>query len=156
VEYYNGWHKIGESSLPPFSFEWKNIPFGEIKLKAICYDIEGASQSSSIITLDSKIITGLEETEDQVSIVRVFPNPARKEINFEIEDKPASGIIIDLYSIQGKHILQIGKNSLEPGSNTICVPLKKRINPGLYFYSIRLNNNEAMKVISGKFLVESE
>jgi hypothetical protein len=80
VEFYNDWHKIGQSNEPPYSFTWKKPPYGTVQLSAKVIDKSGFSNKSetvqittipldyqvSVVVTDS--ITGLPVANCEVKI----------------------------------------------------------------------------------------
>ena len=53
VEFYNDWHKIGQSNEPPYSFTWKKPPYGKVQLSAKVVDKSGFSTKSETVTINS-------------------------------------------------------------------------------------------------------
>jgi hypothetical protein len=49
VEFYNDWHKIGQSNKAPFSFKWKNPKYGTAKISAKIVDKRGFSAKSGVV-----------------------------------------------------------------------------------------------------------
>ena len=80
VEFYNDWHKIGQSNEPPYNFTWKKSPYGTVHLSAKAVDKSGFSAKSetiqiTTIPLDYKVsvvvtdsITGLPVAACDVKI----------------------------------------------------------------------------------------
>jgi endoglucanase len=80
VEFYNEWHKIGQSNEPPYNFTWKKPPYGTAQLSAKVIDKSGFSNKSetiqiTTIPLDYKVsvvvtdsITGLPVATCEVKI----------------------------------------------------------------------------------------
>jgi endoglucanase len=48
MEYFHGRHKIGESSTPPFSFTWENVPVESPDIMVVAHDNEGARTTRSL------------------------------------------------------------------------------------------------------------
>jgi len=53
VEFYNDWHKIGQSNEPPYNFKWKNPTYGIVQLLAKVVDKSGFSTKSKTIQVTS-------------------------------------------------------------------------------------------------------
>ncbi len=67
VEYYNGWHKIGQSDEAPYSFIWEKPKYGSAKLSAKVVDKSGYSSKSEevnveILPADFKISIGVKDS----------------------------------------------------------------------------------------------
>lgn len=64
VEFYNGETKIGEDTTSPFSFSWNVASVGNHSLKAIATDNEGATATSSIISISVQEVKKCVETSN--------------------------------------------------------------------------------------------
>jgi hypothetical protein len=51
VEFYNDWHKIGQSNEPPYNFTWKKPPYGTVQLSAKVVDKSGFSNKSETVQI---------------------------------------------------------------------------------------------------------
>jgi hypothetical protein len=51
VEFYNDWHKIGQSNIAPYSFTWKKPAYGTAKLTAKVIDKSGFSNKSETVQI---------------------------------------------------------------------------------------------------------
>ena len=51
VEFYNGWHKIGQTNSAPFNFTWKKPIYGTAELSAKVVDKRGFSAKSEIVEI---------------------------------------------------------------------------------------------------------
>lgn len=63
VEFYNEWHKIGQSNEPPYNFTWKKPPYGTVQLSAKVVDKSGFSNKSETVQITTIPL------EYQVSVV---------------------------------------------------------------------------------------
>ncbi len=54
VEYYNDWHKIGQSNEAPYQFTWKRPVYGDVKLLAKVVDKSGFSTKSEVVEINAK------------------------------------------------------------------------------------------------------
>ncbi len=54
VEFYNDWHKIGQSNKAPFQFTWEKPGYGTAKLSAKVVDKSGFSAKSGVIEITVK------------------------------------------------------------------------------------------------------
>jgi endo-1,3(4)-beta-glucanase len=64
VEFYDGETKIGEDTTSPFSFSWNGASVGNHSLKAIATDNEGATATSSIISISVQEVKKCVETSN--------------------------------------------------------------------------------------------
>ena len=51
VEFYNDWHKIGQSNESPYNFTWKKPPYGTVQLSAKVVDKSGFSNKSETVQI---------------------------------------------------------------------------------------------------------
>jgi hypothetical protein len=63
VEFYNEWHKIGQSNEPPYNFTWKKPTYGTVQLSAKVIDKSGFSNKSETVQITTIPL------EYQVSVV---------------------------------------------------------------------------------------
>jgi hypothetical protein len=54
VEFYNGWHKIGQTNEVPFAFTWEKPVYGNVVLSAKITDKSGFSTSSDSVWFEVK------------------------------------------------------------------------------------------------------
>jgi len=52
VEFYSGTARIGTVTTAPYSMTWTSVPAGTYSLHAVAYDADGASATSSPVTID--------------------------------------------------------------------------------------------------------
>ncbi len=52
VEFYNDWHKIGQTNKAPFQFAWKKPVYGRVKLSAKVVDKSGFSSKSEAVEIN--------------------------------------------------------------------------------------------------------
>jgi endoglucanase len=75
VEFYNDWHKIGQSNEPPYSFTWKKPVYGTVKISAKVVDKSGYSAKSETVTVQTSPPTGFGSLQNDKEFLAVFPNP---------------------------------------------------------------------------------
>jgi hypothetical protein len=56
VEFYQGSTKLGEDTVPPYSYTWQSIPAGDFNLTAVASDNHGAETTSEVVHI--KVIGG--------------------------------------------------------------------------------------------------
>jgi len=108
VEFYNGWHKIGQSNEPPYSFTWNKPVYGTVKLSAKVTDKSGFSAKSETVTVQTSPPTGFGFLQKDKEFLAVFPNPVSDflEIN-------SSGEIetVEIFSSTGSKMNLISGNT---------------------------------------------
>jgi hypothetical protein len=101
VEFYNDWHKIGQSNEPPYSFTWKKPAYGTVKLSAKVVDKSGFSAKSETITVLTSPPTGYQSLQNEKGYLTVFPNPVSDFIEIESSEKIAT---VEIFGITGSKI----------------------------------------------------
>lgn len=105
VEFYDGETKIGEDTTSPFSFSWNGASVGNHSLKAIATDNEGATATSSIISISVQEVKKCVETSNvaqQGSFSTGFKATFETigtsvKISFELLDTNRAGVIAYLW-----------------------------------------------------------
>ena len=102
-----------------------------------------------LIKLDSlgNFVLSIDDYKKESSLISVFPNPARNEINFQLNSTIGNQIQqIEIFSSLGQKLKKI--TSLE--KTNLKVNIESFVD-GLYFYKITTVKNQ---IITGKFLVK--
>jgi hypothetical protein len=101
VEFYNGWHKIGESTEESFSLTWHNNMPGPYQISAIAFDNKGAYTKAEIITR----IKEIPYNEENMGF-NIYPVPAGNELKLEFTlDFPANATV-EIFNMEGLLICQ--------------------------------------------------
>ncbi|MBW6535320.1 MAG: glycoside hydrolase family 9 protein [Mariniphaga sp.] len=108
VEFYNDWHKIGQSNEPPYSFTWEKPAYGIVKLSAKVIDKSGFSAKSETVTVQSSPPTGFNSLQKDKGFFSVFPNPVSDflEINSSGEIE-----MVEIFSLTGSKINPVSGNT---------------------------------------------
>lgn len=104
---------------------------------------------SNCVLKDASILTGNEELASDPSIneLKVFPNPTSGAVTFEFRINVDANVTIDISSIVGAHVYRIFDADVM-ATETQSVLFDKPILPGVYFYTMRWND----QTITGKFI----
>jgi protocatechuate 3,4-dioxygenase beta subunit len=91
------------------------------------------------------IATGLgnleKENAKNFALGQNFPNPYTTETGIPFQLAQTSGVILDLYDLQGKKITTISKNDLPAGEHVIQLDMKSLGLPiGNYIYQLEVKN----------------
>lgn len=105
VEFYDGETKIGEDTTSPFSFSWNGASVGNHSLKAIATDNEGATATSSIISISVQEVKKCVETSNvaqqgsfSTGYKATFETIGTSvKISFELLDTNRAGVIAYLW-----------------------------------------------------------
>ena len=153
VEFYNSWHKIGESKRAPFDFTWEYVSEGDLKLVAKAYDSEGLSGISDTVNITSTVVTGSIDEELNINAsIRIFPNPNRGSLFIEIPDE-IRNIQFMLIDINGKLVYETHELKNPLGENLYLIKLPK-LNKGIYAYVLKSLNLYEDQYKTGKILID--
>ena len=155
VEFYNGWHKVGESTEPPFTFEWYQPTAGDIKLSAKVTDRRGYYAYSDTISFDNiSTVTAIDEQFDRDFELNVYPNPTDGKVFFDFTLKEKTNIDIRLYNLSGDTLIQTRTGVMAQGRRSAQVILPKNLTPGLYIYELNSSQSVGMLTRRGKIRIE--
>lgn len=141
VELYSNGTKIGEDNTAPYSFDWKDVPFGKYTLTAKAFDNTGASSLSTPVGITvTDIVNGSEEEEE--NILLAYPNPFYNEIRVRYTRPIRQLTLINLLGVT----MEL---SYEPMGNYVYAASIESLPPGVYVLRIR---NERGKVLLRKLV----
>jgi endoglucanase len=84
VEFYNDWHKIGQSNEPPYTFTWLKPPVGNVIVSGKVVDKSGFSAKSEKVSVKISPVTGIDERQNQkAALMKVYPNPVTGLLQIE-------------------------------------------------------------------------
>jgi regulation of enolase protein 1 (concanavalin A-like superfamily) len=63
VEFYAGTTLLNSDTSAPFSFTWSSVPAGNYSIKAVAYDADGGSASSTVATVSVTAVTSTAPTQ---------------------------------------------------------------------------------------------
>ena len=127
VEYYNGWHKLGESTSFPFVLSCKlNMP-APLNIIAVATDNKGAQSSATLAT-------GLDEQTPTSEVVLIYPVPCSNEFTLEFYLDFTAEVKVEIYDTSGKLITTRAYAGLNPGkqSLTLSSAAQDSFIPGTY------------------------
>ena len=114
VEYYNGWHKLGESTTSPFTFTWHvNMP-APYEITAVAVDNKGACAQASLVS-------GLEKTAVDYQEFRLHQAPGSNELTLEFNLDFPAGATLEIYDTGGKLISCRSYTDLVPGRQYLTI-----------------------------------
>jgi len=97
-------------------------------------------------------ITGIKE-ENISSVVKVFPNPAQNQVQFNFDLAQSSVVSLYLYDVKGRLVDKVLHQAQIPaGNQQIPYAIKSHIKPGMYTYSVNIGS----VLSSGKLVVTAE
>jgi len=97
-------------------------------------------------------ITGIKE-ENISSVVKVFPNPAQNQVQFNFDLAQSSLVSLYLYDVKGRLVDKVLHQAQIPaGNQQIPYAIKSHIKPGMYTYSVNIGS----VLSSGKLVVTAE
>jgi endoglucanase len=129
VEFYNGWHKLGESTQSPFTFKWKNNMPGPYLISAIAFDNKGAYTKAEISTG----INNQSSNEENTGF-NLYPVPASNELKLEFTiDFPADATV-EIFNTNGQLVFREKLSLSGPQQQVIDIALDdhRMFTPGSY------------------------
>jgi hypothetical protein len=149
VEYFNGWHKLGESTAIPFTFTWHVNMSAPYDISAVAVDNKGARTKASLVS-------GLEKSPEDLEGLSVHPAPGSNEIAIEFNlDFPAEATI-EMYDTGGKLISCISYTGLVPGRQYLTLRSFKAKNKiqGSYLLRLTASSGTNLFQISRLFVIQ--
>jgi hypothetical protein len=145
VEYFNRWHKIGESTKAPFSTTFRNIYSGQLKLTARVTDKMGMVGKSDTVTITSKPNKVKNALKKEFTF-KAYPNPISSQVTFEYELEKDNLIRIEIFDLSGKKVSIVQDGFQKAGLYQVKWDLvsmdKTSVDPGVYLCRYVLNNQE--------------
>jgi photosystem II stability/assembly factor-like uncharacterized protein len=141
VEFYIGDKKMGEDSIPPFDFAWKNPEAGDYIIYAVAIDKAGQkaySPEKTIRITDSDTVVA-----EAASVVfnhkpfTIFPNPILNR-SFKVytgNEFLGKEVFIQIFDLKGNLLYA----STGIGNNYTVTP-EDLVNPGIYLVKFRKEN----------------
>jgi len=136
------------------NFNFNNIAYGTYILHAedagVITNYEtitiSANNPTAIVQLYNAILSVLNFNDNiaAIKVSDVFPNPVQQELNINIELAYSSNLIIELYNILGKKIIE-NSYSLTNGKHTISIPVDE-LSKGIYFIHVSSADNKFSEV----------
>jgi hypothetical protein len=120
VEFFNGTSKLGETTVSPYLFVWKNVPVGVYSITAVATDNRNATSVSSEVVVVVSVITALEpgtsgDNKNKESLV-LYPNPNSGRFSLEIENSDQhEKKLITIFDLSGRIVY---KELLPDGEKT--------------------------------------
>jgi hypothetical protein len=151
VEFYYGWHKLGESTESPFSFSWKkNIP-GPYQISAIATDNKGAYTKA-------EIMTGVNNPfyEEEIPALNLYPVPATDQLKLEFTlDFPADALV-EIFNMDGKIVFQqtFTLKGYQLEVLTISLYDQKMYNPGTYLCRLTASSGRNLFRATKSFIID--
>lgn len=134
VEFFDSWHKIGETFEPPYRISWQCPATRDFSITAKVWDELGATGKSAVVKRDA-IITSVTNPVKNNYQFSVYPNPSGKEFNFQYEQIENKAIKLSIYNTQGKLMKKL-EWSPRSGSSALLTwnPGKNHAVDGVYMY----------------------
>ncbi len=94
----------------------------------------------------SRIVSSLEEVQDQSFGLRLYPNPTKNIINIKYSTQNFERIVIDLYDSLGKKVTNLLNEQQNPGSHSVKWDTNT-LKPGIYYCRLQVGNKIISKQI---------
>jgi len=127
VEFYNGDTKLGESTIPPFFYIWKDIKMGNYTLTVVAIDDRNAVKASEEVNI-------VVNNNNPLNIIKLYPNPNDGIFTIAYNEplSEESAKIITIYSADGRPVY---KGTMPEGELTKNLDLSF-VKPGLYIMTL--------------------
>lgn len=98
---------------------------------------------------DIKLVSsiGLNDVENNISSINVYPNPVKDIATLDITLSESSNATIQVVDLMGRTLIDLGTKSFKAGQNSIELNTTNLSN-GMYFVKINSNNGVATKKIT--------
>jgi hypothetical protein len=154
VEFFDSWHKIGETFEAPYKINWTCSGTRDFEITAKVYDELGATNKSASLKRAS-IITSLNNPEKTEPQLNVFPNPSNGQINFQLQHVSNHSIKLSIFNIEGKLMKKFETGLVSDGSQLlIWNPEKQRCPEGMYLYSMVISSGNNKRLEEGKIVYQ--
>ena len=149
VEFYNGDIKIGEDSIPPFEYLWKNPETGEYKMFAVAIDKTGkkaySPERTIRITASDTLVTDAASVGLNDGTFTIFPNPTLNQ-SFKVysgSEFLGKEVFIRIFDLNGNMLYAATKR----GNNFTVTP-ENCFNRGIYLVYLQNENRLFVKKIA--------
>ncbi|MFQ5770753.1 MAG: alkaline phosphatase family protein [bacterium] len=144
VEFFANWLKIGETTISPFNFTWRNVPAGNYVLTARATDSNGIGATASV-SIEVTAPTSVAESEPhQFVLFGNYPNPFQKSTNITFSLQQDSQVTIVLYDLLGRKIETLFQGWRASGQNVVRLQAPN-LPAGVYFYRFRVGHKEKVR-----------
>ena len=106
-----------------------------------------------ILLLDDVLVTESDhvnsiESNSNVSLLSVYPNPFRVNTNIAFDLKNVSEVVLNMYDLSGKMVMQKNAGNMNAGVNRIEVD-GSNLTSGVYYYTLTINGSttSAQKIV---------
>jgi len=151
VEFYNRWHKLGESTESPFSFTWQNNMPGPYKISAIAFDNKGAYKKAEIMTGTKK-----PSFYDENTAFNLYPVPASHELKVEFTIDFAANATVEIFNMDGH--LVCTETYILAGSQrqvlTIALGDHGMFTPGSYICRLTADSGNNLFKVTRLFVID--
>lgn len=95
---------------------------------------------------DSNIINTIEQPfVHQNTTISAYPNPAKDQFTYKLEVKHTTNYRIDLFSVEGRHLTNLGQGRISPGIYEKTYTIPASFPTGTFFLVLR--SDDAMRSI---------
>jgi hypothetical protein len=95
------------------------------------------------ITFDNSVVTSNGVTDDISSSFRSYPNPASDQINIEYSLTDVSGVLLEVYNINGTLVKSFNIGEKSSGNHHFLWTCEQRLSTGIYI--LKLKTDEFIK-----------
>jgi hypothetical protein len=118
---------------------------------ALTYGAQSKKQNTWIAEIATQPFTSVPDVKKQTRIHQLYPVPASNQVTCTFSLANDDYIIVDIYDINGRNVLQLYRERAYTGTNTFTCNTSA-LNDGIYFLTIR--NREGNILANIKFEVK--
>ncbi len=155
VHFFN--ESIGDATEYNWTFEGGDPETSTEENTVVAYNVPGVynvtltisdgENESTIVKEDFITVhywVGTIENDQEELAVNAYPNPFYNKVNISITTRQTSHVTVEIFDMTGRVIQTLSNQELNAGKHVFEWDATS-VDPGLYFYSIRTDNNTIIK-----------
>lgn len=128
---------------------WGGSTFGTKYIPGLAWAVQYYTYVSYKITYDADWVDAIEEVNDNVTLGKIYPNPATDEAKISLSLDNAEYVKIELINAMGQLVETVNDGQLGSGRHLLEINTSD-LNKGVYFVRVSANNN----LVTERFVVE--
>jgi hypothetical protein len=137
------------NSQQRYADAWGGRSYGTQYIPGLAWGVTYYTYVSFKITYDFDWVDAVEEVNENVTLGKIYPNPATDIANLSLSLDNAEYVKIDLVNSLGQTVKTVSDGQLGSGRHLIEMNTTD-LNKGVYFVRVAVNNN----VVTERFIVE--
>jgi hypothetical protein len=137
------------NSQQRYADEWGGPSYGTQYIPGLAWGVSYYTYVSFKITYDADWVDAVEEINENVTLGKIYPNPATNFANLSLSLDNSEYVKIDLVNSLGQTVKTVSDGQLGSGRHLIEMNTTD-LNKGVYFVRVAVNDN----VVTERFIVE--